>query len=439
MPQGDRGQEVKDLQTWLNSRGANLQVDGIWGPLTEAAYNTYDGASFGTGSQATDADDGGARFADLPGRPEVWQNSDTGETFIVFMTPDVEPELPMLWKVSDPELLKAYFGDGAVTFDRVATTAQIGEGGTSGALHFGEADEIVLRGDNPFLNWADNMEAKKKVLPWFSDPEVAALWASAYLEDRPVTQEELAGTEWFYSKTQGEQQWLALLWSSPETAKQLEGSNRLAVRTLMEQAGINNPPDSAIDYIADKWTQGFWTDVDRNIQIALLADPAKQGDRDTGLLQAIGGTSVDTTTDKVRFVEQEAKRWLGPTYGTWDESQIATWAGKLRNDPDAADALQAELSRQRMAVMPGYENPDLTYEDIAQPWRNFVTNAWGQRADETDGFFQNILQLNDAGEASVLLRQEGLDRSIKQVEDDLMGSITSSFGGREGVRGIGAV
>ena len=436
MPQGDRGSTVTQLQEYLNANGANLKVDGIWGPLTQTAFDTYDGASFGTGSDPESLpteESTEARFADLPGRPEVWQDSTTGETYMVYFVPDSDPELPMLWKVPDPDLLKAYFGDDEIVYDRIADTATID---AAGGDMFGDVDEIALRGDNPFNNWAQAVEAKKEILPWFDDPEVAALWAASYLEGHPVDQIELAATDWFMEKTQGEQQWLSLAWSSPETAKQLEGSNRLAVRTLMEQSGIQGASEDQINYIADKWTQGLWTDVDRNIQIALLADPEKQGDRDQGLLD-LGGDH-DTTTDKIRLVEEEARRWLGPTYGQWSDEQINTWAGKLRNDPDAMDALQKELSRQRMSVMPEYENQDLTYEDIASPWRNFVTNQWGQRADETEPFFQKVLQMNDASEAGAFLRQEGLNRGVKKVEDDFVSSISSSFSGREGVRGIGA-
>jgi len=257
------------------------------------------------------------------------------------------------------------------------------------------------------------------------------------MEGRTPSEAELIGTDWFIGKTQGEQQWISLQWSSPKTADQLMNSNRLAVRTLMEQSGIGGASEEQINYIADQWTKGIWTDVDRNIQIGLMADPEKQGDRDQGLLNL--GKDHTTTTDKIRFVETEARRWLGPTFGSWTEDQISSWAAKLRNDPNAADALQSELSRQRLSVMPAYENADLTYEDIATPWRNYVTNAWGQAPVETDGFFQRILQMNDAGEASAALRSEGLDRGIKRVEDDLVSSFQGSFGGRGGVRGVGAV
>lgn len=38
---GSKGQEVKDLQTYLNSKGASLKVDGIFGKLTLKAFNQY--------------------------------------------------------------------------------------------------------------------------------------------------------------------------------------------------------------------------------------------------------------------------------------------------------------------------------------------------------------------------------------------------------------
>ena len=38
---GRKGSTVKEYQRMLNSLGAGLAVDGIWGPKTEAAYNKY--------------------------------------------------------------------------------------------------------------------------------------------------------------------------------------------------------------------------------------------------------------------------------------------------------------------------------------------------------------------------------------------------------------
>jgi len=379
------------------------------------------------------------RFADLPGKPEVWIDRSTGKVYMVYMVPDQEPELPMVWWVDDEELMNEYMGgtyqDGDWTIDREFSGQA--ELDATGALDFGTVDEIVLRGENPFSGWASQFERQKEVLPWLSDPEVAALWASSYLEGRQPNDAELASTDWFMDKTAGEQQWVSLLWSQPETAAQLEASNRLAVTQLMEQSGISGANEASINYIADQWTKGLWTDVQRNMQIALMADPQKEGQRDQGLLEASQSSGYTTTTDQLLYVEQEARRWLGPVYGNMSDEQLETWAAKIRNDPNAKDAFQQELSRQRMSVMPGYENPDLTYEDIATPWRNFVFNSWGQNPTESDDYFQKVLQMNDSSEAAVLLRTEGLNRQIGKVEDSFVESLGRSFGADGGVRGFG--
>jgi len=38
---GSKGSEVKKLQKTLNSQGAGLKVDGVWGPKTQAAVEKY--------------------------------------------------------------------------------------------------------------------------------------------------------------------------------------------------------------------------------------------------------------------------------------------------------------------------------------------------------------------------------------------------------------
>lgn len=40
---GSRGENVKKWQKYLNTKGAGLTEDGIWGPLTEAASTKYMG------------------------------------------------------------------------------------------------------------------------------------------------------------------------------------------------------------------------------------------------------------------------------------------------------------------------------------------------------------------------------------------------------------
>jgi hypothetical protein len=243
----------------------------------------------------------------------------------------------------------------------------------------------------------------------------------------------LASAEWFKSKTGGEQQWYTLQATQPETAKQMMESNKLLVRRELENAGVYAPPDSMVNYIAEKWTTGLWTDETRSQQIGLMADPLKGGNRDAGLMAAMGDQAFNTTAENERFVDTEILRMLGPVYGQWSAEQRTQWAARLRNDPDGRDSFQAELQRQRLAMFPEYENELLSYEDIATPWRNLAFNTWGQNIDESSDMFQNIVRANDASAAGQMLRTEGLNQGVKQVEDSFLSDIGRSFG--SGVRG----
>lgn len=50
---GSRGEEVKALQRRLNASGANLKVDGVWGPKTQAAFEAYGTKTVNTSSNAS--------------------------------------------------------------------------------------------------------------------------------------------------------------------------------------------------------------------------------------------------------------------------------------------------------------------------------------------------------------------------------------------------
>jgi len=438
MALGDRGDEVRAEQERLNALRANLTVDGIWGPKTQAAFEQYDSqevegaadtptaaapAAGGdtTGNYTGDED---IRFVGLAGRPEVWKNTTDGSAWVVYFTPGVEPPIPMMWKVRGEEDLKSFFGDSAIAYDR---SGSMEEFEAAGALLFGDVDEFVLKGENPFSGWVSQFERERETLPFLNDPEVAAMFASAWLEGRNPSDAELAGLEWFSSKTQGEQRWWQLKASQPKTADQIETSNRIVVRELMRDAGIDNPPQEVVDYLADQWTQGLWTEQMRNEQVALLADPTKEGNRDTGLLGIIGDTTMDTTQDKALYVDQELRRWLGPQYSNWTQEQKDVWVGKLRNDPDAKDAFQQELSRQRMAMFSEYENPDLTYEDIAQPWRSYASSSWGTPVVEDDEFLQKVISMNDPEQASKMLRGEGFERGYDKVVNEVVRGVRSGM------------
>ena len=145
---------------------------------------------------------------------------------------------------------------------------------------------------------------------------------------------------------------------------------------------------------------------------------------------------VDTTRGEEDTVRNMLQKWLGPTYGAWSDEQIAAKAGELRNNPDAKIEWEQQLKSQRMALFPTYEDENMTYEDIAAPWRNFAFQQWGEQLDETDPVFNQLLLTNDAIEHGKTLPLDGMKRGVKKVTTDLSSQILRATGGAaQGVRG----
>ena len=58
-----------------------------------------------------------------------------------------------------------------------------------------------------------------------------------------------------------------------------------------------------------------------------------------------------------------------PSLGKLTDNEAVKY-GRLRDDPDYQDQLVQSLKQSRLAAFSNYTNPELTYEDIARPWRN---------------------------------------------------------------------
>jgi hypothetical protein len=120
---------------------------------------------------------------------------------------------------------------------------------------------------------------------------------------------------------------------------------------------------------------------------------------------------------------------LGPVHPP-NERQIRRWSRQWRTNPEEARAdLTARLRQQRKALYPEYEDDSLTYDDIAEPWRGFMAQYWGQTPDETDNVFQKLIKLNDSVEGGKLLRQVGYKRGNETVQREMLGSLMDTIGG----------
>lgn len=359
----------------------------------------------------------------VPPGAEVWEVE--GRHFLVWYVPFTDPPVPLAWFVSSSEERKA-LGIDTKKIDRKFKSWD--QFYATGVLRHGDTRELVNTRVHPWELLKQHYEQEVAIKPYLADPEILALWAAAMMEGREITEGELKTTNWWRTHSQAEREWLLLNASDPATADRLIRDNRLRVADLLRSSGVANASEALINLIADNWTQGKWTEVYALQQIRLLADPYAEGELDPELRGMTEG--LDRTREGEDEVRQMIQRWLGPAYAAnWTDQHIAEWAGRLRNDPDAKQELEDVLRKHRMALFPEYDNPNLTYEDIAAPWRGVVQQIWGQTADETDPLFMRIVRTNDLATAEQILRTEGLRRGIGTVVNDLVASATSAFGG----------
>lgn len=368
-----------------------------------------------------------ANLIGLPPDAEVW--SVGGDWMVVWYVPNTNPRVPIAWRIPTAEDRTAL---GVSKPDR---TLSWGDFYRAGTLLQGTTDEIPDTGANPFDTLVSEYETEVKVKPWLADPEILALWTSAYVEGRPITPAELQGTDWWRSHNESERSWISLNASDPATAAARVGDNRLQVASLLKQAGVDNASEDLINRIADQWTTGVWSQAYAVTQVQALADPF------SGLF--LDGTlasfrdDLDTTTGRVEEVRSLVRRWLGPAYSSgWTDDVINRWAGELRNNTDAQTELTQILRGQRMSLFPEYENADLTYEDIAAPWRGIFRQMWGEIPDETSPLFTQVVKMNDLTAATELLRTEGLKNGNATVSNSFLSDISSIFGSQ--IRPVGS-
>lgn len=354
----------------------------------------------------------------------VWFNSTTGEIYLVYLVPGTN--VPMLYTVPDEATLQGYLGEGQpIRYNRTLTQNQLD---SMGALKFGSVFQIPPT-QHPFAGWLDQVEIEAISQPWLLDDELLGIWANATLQGRSVSDAEWRSTEWWRSHTAEERAWLQLAYGDPQTAQTRMNDAAVSIQDSMMQAGIYAPPAQLVQYLTQQLVTGAWSATYVATQIGKLADPSAPGTLDQGVLSVLGGAAVDTTRQHEDTVRNMVETWVGPAYGsTWSSDDVARWAGLIRNDPDGKQALEEMLKQQRLALFPTYDNPMLSYNDIAQPWRQVWTQIWGQQPDESTALFQKVVNLNDLEAAQRLLRQEGITQNNSSVLSDLASDLSRSFG-----------
>lgn len=345
-----------------------------------------------------------------PGDAELWR-IDGVHLYLVYRIPGID--VPMLWHIENTEKLTALFGDAIPSPDRDLSS---GDAANAGALYFGVADELANTDAHPFDTWSQVMETEAEVRPWMRDPEVMALVAQAWLEGREVTDAEFQTTEWWRTRTAEEREWASVAASDPARARRLLDDNREKMRQSLLEAGVVGAPDTLVRLLADNLTMGVWSGTQVSQQVRELADPFARGDLMPEVASLVDGVQLSRASDDLSGIRKQVEDWVGPAHAAaFTDEQLALWAGRIRNDPNAATEFEELLSGHRMALFPEYTNPRLRYADIAAPWEGVWSREWGKAADHSDPLFARIVRANDISLATQMLREEGMQRGNQTV------------------------
>jgi len=305
---------------------------------------------------------------------------------------------------------------------------------------------------HPFLTFVDNLTTQAQIAPWLLDKQSISLLAEAALEGREVSEAEWRVTDWYQTHSQAEREWLRTYYADPSTATALKNDYKIQVSRALQAAGVTGgfdsatgqekaPPDALVSWIADKWVSGQWTESYTSEQLALFADPFRSGVRDTDFTNYVttaGVQGLERTAEKEDRVRQLYSQYLGPVFGKLTDAEVSERAGRLRNDPDYEAALIEQLKNNRLGLFPKYTNPELTYEDIVTPWRNLTTSVWGEAADETQSWWQDMVATNDFTTGTATLRSKGLEMGNNQVTIEATEALQQALGSGSILQNLGA-
>ena len=299
------------------------------------------------------------------------------------------------------------------------------------AIIGGNTNQLIGIEDDPFASFVETYKEEAALRPWLLDNDFIELQAEAALENRDISPTEWQSTTWYQTNNQAKRDWMDIELSDPAEAKRKRDDLELYFKNQLQGLGVAGVPDGLVQWVTNKNITGEWSDLKTAEQLQLFADPFKSGYRDEELLNLIstsGFGDVDRTAAREREVVELYRKWLGPSLGALTQDEVANIAGRMRDDPDYEDALINSLKQSRLAAFSNYTNPELTYEDIARPWRNLTTSVWGQNADETQGWWQEMVKSNDYTTAQATLRERGLENNIAQVNIEATEALQQALG-----------
>lgn len=234
----------------------------------------------------------------LAGRPQVWK---VGSRFYVaYIIPGTKT--PLVWNATAEELANAYdtVQDGTPSMPTIDRTLSDAEFSKLAPWSGGRITEIRLTAEDPWTQFYTDYRESADLRPWLEDPDMLATIATAYLEGRTPSADELSKTDWWKTHSEDERQWMetSVTLGQHEITRRSQDMERQVAASLRE-SGVANPLPDVIKVIAQRRLSGQWSEAYTMEQIKLIADPFAPGElnpRLSDVMKNQGGTKFSVPT-----------------------------------------------------------------------------------------------------------------------------------------------
>ena len=195
-------------------------------------------------------------------------------------------------------------------------------------------------------------------------------------------------------------------------------------RTAVAQYG-SEIPKTALNYLADQTRRGYFTQEEAITQIQGVFDPAAGITMDIGLINALEGQSIKTTTAKETEVQNLLDMYI-PKH-LQGEFIVSEEAGKMRNNSLYKDIFINKLKDTRFQFYGQYDR-DIAWQTIVNAKKENASTVMGVNLKDDDPLLDQLITTNDYAKETELMRQVGLDRGYQKVKNDLTNAMMSTFG-----------
>jgi len=316
-----------------------------------------------------------------------------------------------------------------------------------------EMDVIESEFGSIFESIVSNFEKVKKVRPWMEDNEMFSLWLEGIVEDREIADYEWEGTDWWTSHTKEQRDWMLLsqgadMGSLSADAQALLDNNEIRAKEILRQNGVSNPDEiisngqSLTEWFGSQLSTGLMTELQWMNQARAMGDPLSGIEVEGSVQSFLTGSQVSPKSTQAGYAQaiELAERWLGPLYGNFSDADIDKYASMIRNAESPEIGVQqvedSLKSVRKVMFSTDIYDENLTYDEIATPWRNFAFQMLGERVSETSSDWIDVLNANDQAQASKILTIHGMNNGNQKILDQVTDDMGSFLGSSPESKGI---